>query len=62
VRLDPSSAAYFALIAICLVLVGALLTVGVIGVAERAAVLVAIGSVLLTIAWRSRHPGGPPPE
>ena len=52
--MQPHEAAYWAIIAICLVLLGALLTVGVVGLAERAAVLVAIASILLTVAWRGR--------
>lgn len=54
-NLDPASAAQFAIIAICLVLIGALLTVGILGVAERAAVLASIAAILLTIAWRGRR-------
>lgn len=52
--LDPRSAALYALIAICLVLVGALLTPGTVGVDERGAVLAGIVAVLFAIAWRSR--------
>lgn len=51
-HLTPKSAAQFALIAICLVLVGAILTPGQVGVNERGAVLAAIATVLFAIAWR----------
>ena len=54
-HLDPGDAALFALIAIALVLVGALLTPGAVGVEQRAAVLSGIVVVLMTIAWRFRH-------
>lgn len=54
---DPSTAAQYALIAICLVLIGAILTTGALGVAERGTVLVAVGTVLFAISWH-RHRGG----
>jgi hypothetical protein len=58
-RLDPSSAALYAIIAICLVLVGAILTPGSVGINERGALLGAIAGVLLVIGWRvKRRPGG----
>lgn len=59
VSLDPASAALYALIAICLVLIGAILTAGALGVAERGTVLVAIGTLLAAIGWRIRR--APPP-
>jgi hypothetical protein len=52
-RLDPANAALYALIAICLVLIGALLTPGQVGVNERGAILAAIATILFAIAWRS---------
>ena len=52
--LDPKSAALYALIAICLVLVGALLTPGTVGVDERGVVLAGIVTVLLLIGLRIR--------
>ena len=65
-HLDPQSAALYALIAICFVLIGAILTPGTVSVDQRAAILAAIAAVLFTIAWRRtrRHddddvpPGG----
>jgi len=54
VTLDPKSAALYALIAICLVLVGALLTPGQVGVDERGVVLAGIVGVLLLIGLRIR--------
>lgn len=54
VTLDPKSAALYALIAICLVLVGALLTPGTVGVDERGVVLAGIVGVLLLIGLRIR--------
>jgi hypothetical protein len=51
-RLSPQEAAQYALIAICLVLIGAILTPGQVGVNERGAVLAAIATVLFAIAWR----------
>jgi hypothetical protein len=52
--LDPRGAALYALIAICLVLVGAILTLGQLGVAERGTVLAGIVAILFAIAWRHR--------
>lgn len=46
--------AALALIAICLVLIGALLTPGQVGINERGAVLGAIAALLLALAWRGR--------
>jgi hypothetical protein len=57
-RLTPQDAALYALIAICLVLIGALLTPGQVGVNERGAILGAIAAVLFTIAWRRGRPDG----
>ena len=51
-HLTPKAAAQYALIAICLVLVGAILTPGQVGVNERGAVLAAIATVLFAITWR----------
>ncbi len=56
--LDPKAAAQYALIAICLVLIGALLTPGSVGLAERGTVLAGIVAVLFAIAWRGRRSGG----
>jgi len=53
--MSPQNAALWALIAICLVLIGALLTPGSVGVAERGTVLAGIVAVLFAIGWRVRH-------
>jgi hypothetical protein len=58
-RLDPSSAALYALVAVCLVLIGAILTPGSVGINERGALLGAIAAVLFAIGWRARR--DPPP-
>jgi uncharacterized membrane protein len=55
VRLDPHDAALWALIAISLVLLGAILTPGAVTVDQRAALLAAIAATLLAIGWRVRH-------
>jgi hypothetical protein len=55
VNLDPASAALYAIVAICLVLIGAILTPGSVGINERGALLGAIGAILLTIGWRIRR-------
>jgi len=55
VSLDPHDASLWAIIAICFVLIGALLTPGEVGIVERGTVLVGIASVLLAIGWRIRH-------
>jgi hypothetical protein len=52
--LDVREAALWALVAICLVLIGALLTPGSVGVAERGTVLAGIVAVLFAIGWRMR--------
>ena len=57
-QLDPPSAAFYALIAICLVLIGALLTPGSVTIEQRGAVLSGIIIVLFTIALRRRRIGG----
>ena len=49
-----TEAALWALIAICLVLIGALLTPGSVGIAERGTVLAGIVAVLFAIGWRMR--------
>jgi hypothetical protein len=54
-RLDPASAALYALIAISLVLVGAIITPGQVGLDERGALLAAIAGILLTIGWRIKR-------
>ena len=56
-HLDPADAALFALIAITLVLVGALLTPGQVGLDQRAALLAAIAGVLFAISLRRRKQG-----
>jgi hypothetical protein len=59
--LNAHEAALWALIAICLVLIGAILTPGTVGIDERSAILAAIAAVLLAIGWRvSRR--RPPPD
>jgi hypothetical protein len=55
VRLDPHEAAYWAIIAICLVLIGALITPGTLSVEQRGPVLAGIITVLLAIGWRVRR-------
>lgn len=50
-----SEGALWALVAICLVLIGALLTPGSVGIAERGTVLAGIVAVLFAIGWRMRH-------
>lgn len=57
-NLDVHEAALWAIIAICLVLIGALLTPGQVGLDERSAVLAAIAAVLLAVGWRIRRRGG----
>jgi hypothetical protein len=54
-RLDPENAAYYALVAICLVLIGALITPGSLAVEARGTVLAGIVTVLFAVAWRARR-------
>lgn len=56
--LDPSSAARWALIAICMVVVGAALTYPGLDVAQRVAGIGAVGTLLLALGWWGRL--GPP--
>lgn len=60
-KLDPASAAYYALIAICLVAMGALLTGDTqnFSIAERGTVLGGIVAVLGYVTWRGAR--RPPP-
>jgi drug/metabolite transporter (DMT)-like permease len=58
VSLDPHDGALWALVAICLVLVGAVITPGQVGIDERGAILAAIAAVLLAIGWRIRRRNG----
>ena len=53
-HLSPAAAAQYALIAISLVLIGALLTPGPIGLNERGALLAAIATVLFAIMFSGR--------
>jgi hypothetical protein len=63
-HLDPQSAAQYALIAVALIMVGALLTTGVVSIEQRAVVLSGIIVVLGSIAYRRsrRHDDGGPGE
>jgi hypothetical protein len=54
-HLNPSEAAYYAIIAICLVLIGALLTAGPVSIEQRGTVLGAIFAALAYVAWRWRR-------
>ena len=54
-KLDPHEAALWAIIAICLVLLGAILTPGSVGINERGALLGAMAAVLLAVGWRIRR-------
>jgi hypothetical protein len=51
---DTATLAYLAVIAICLVLIGALLTAGPLSVEQRGTVLGAIFGALAFVGWRSR--------
>lgn len=54
-RLDPASAAQWALVALALVMMGAILTTGIVSIEQRAVVLSGIVAVLGAIAWRQRR-------
>lgn len=56
-KLDPASAALYAIIAICLVLVGGLLTAGSLTAEQRATLLAGIVGVLIGIGWLRRRGG-----
>ncbi len=57
-KLDPANAALYALIAISLVLVGALITPGTLAVEQRGPVLAGVFTTLFLIAWRVKRPPG----
>jgi len=57
VNIDSANAARYAIVAICLVLVGAILTLGPVSVEQRAAVLAGIVSVLLVLGYQRRRDG-----
>ena len=61
-RLTPAGAAFFALIAICLVLIGALLTPGSVSVEQRGAVLAGIVTTLFIIANLTSRRRRPPDD
>lgn len=54
-NLDPPEAALWAIIAICLVLIGALITPGSLAVEQRGAVLAGIVTLLLAVGYRVRR-------
>jgi xanthine/uracil/vitamin C permease (AzgA family) len=54
-RPSPGDLANYALIGICLILIGALLTAGPVSIEQRGAVLAGIIIVLVTMAWRYSH-------
>ena len=59
-RLNPSEAALFALVAICLVALGVIVSGDVkqFSIAERGSVLAGIVAVLVGVYWLGRHKGG----
>lgn len=59
-HLSPSEAAYYALVAVCLVAVGALLTgdIETFTIAERGTVLGGVVAVLGYVAWRGQKRKG----
>jgi len=64
-HLSPGEAAYYAIIGICLILIGALLTAGPVTVEQRGTVLGAIFAALGYVAWRGgrhRRPPDPPED
>ena len=54
-RLDPESAAYYAITAICLVLIGAIVTPGPLDTVSRGTVLAGIVATLFLVAYRFRR-------
>ena len=54
-RPSPGDLANYALIGICLVLIGALLTAGPVSIEQRGVVLGIILTVLVSMAWRYSH-------
>jgi hypothetical protein len=58
-RLDPQSAAQYAIIAVALIMIGALLTTGVVSIEQRAVVLGGVFTALFAIAWRKKRKGPP---
>ena len=56
--MNVAEAALWAIIAICLVLLGALITPGVVTTEQKAPVLAGIITVLFAIGWRMRKKDG----
>lgn len=57
-HLNPQEAALWAVIAIDLVLIGALLSPGTLTPEQRAPVLAGVITTLFVVAWRFRHRSG----
>jgi hypothetical protein len=59
---DVETLAYLAIVGVCLILIGALLTAGPVSIEQRGTVLGGIIVTLFTVAWRARRRGllGPP--
>jgi hypothetical protein len=53
-HLDPEAAALYALIAISLVIIGALITPGTLSAEQKGPVLAGVFTVLFGVAWRWR--------
>ena len=53
-HLDPEAAALYAIVAICLVLIGAIVTPGTLSVEQRGPVLAGVITALFGVAWRWR--------
>jgi hypothetical protein len=62
--IDIEAVAYLAIVGLCLVLMGAILTAGPVTIEQRGTVLGGVVVTLFTVAWRARHRGyiGPPRE
>lgn len=56
--MTPSTAAYWAVIAICFVLIGAVLSAQNLSVEQRGTVLGGIFAALAFVGWRHRHQRG----
>lgn len=62
-HLDPVGAALYAIVAICLVLIGGLLVTSVLSAEQRGTILAGVIGTLFLVAWRYRRgrDGGDPP-
>ena len=53
-NMDPALAARYAIVATCLILIGAILTAGALSIEQRGGAMVTVFAILAGVAWRFR--------